>query len=1619
MTKPWRIARNVGIGLAAFIAVVVVAAILVVQTDWFRNYVRQKIITATEEGTGGRVEVGSFAFNWRALEAIVSDFVIHGKEPAGAEPFVRASRVQVNLRLFTSLSRIIDISYLGVEKPGVNILVFADGTTNIPEPKDKKPKSDKTILDTVVDLAVDYFQISDGIIAYNSQKQAIDVKGNNLRAQLWYNLLTQSYKGQVSLQPLYVVSGRNTPVVFTVTLPVVLERTRVALDNAKITTPASELTINGALEDLNNPKVNARINGHLATVDLKNLGNLPLDLNARNMPSAIQIDGNAEIADNRIAVQGLKIGFGNSNIEASGTLKDPQGNGALEFKTRLALDELGRLAKVNARPSGVITANGTAKLDASNNYQVTGNIEGRNLAFSQGAQRIRNVDLFTAVSLDPHRLDLKGLRLAALGGQFNGDVSLEDFARYRVNGNLRNLDLQTASQALGQKPLPYDGVVSGPIQAQGDLKAPGSKLAVANAKLSITPGRRGIPVSGRINAEYNGAANNINVADSYIALPNTRLNLSGSLNNRLNLELNSKNLNDLLAVASPGKPVVTLEGGQARFVGSVTGGLNAPQISGHLAMNRFAVQGRRFDSLEADLSAAKTQASVSNGLLQRGPMQARFDATSGLQNWSPKPNQPIKATASVRNGDLADVMVLAGQPPAGYSGGLSMDANVEGTIGNPTGTADLQVLNGSLKSEPFDRLQARVNMSDQLITIPAASISAGPAQVNMSAEFRHPRDSMTTGAVHAHVQSNQVNLAQVRTLQRERPNTSGMLNLNADVTGNLRQTKVNGKDETEFLLTSVDAEAAARNLRFEGQTYGDIAAKASTSGQTVNYDVNSNFAGSDIKVTGNTQLVPGYPTNADANLRNLPVEKLLVLAKRTEIPARGNLSGTAHFSGTMQAPQGSVDLDLANAVLYDEPIDHVRAKVNYLAQRIDVPAFEVVSGPSRIELTGRYDHPAASLKTGDLQFRVNSSRIELARIRNVQKTRPGLGGILQIAASGAAAVGQGTPQILLRDLNADIGVTGVSAQGKNLGDLTMKAATNAGRLNFTLDSNVAGAAVEARGSAQLTGDYPVNAELNFKNVLWSRLQPLIGSSTGQPPSFDASTEGQLTVSGPALKTEQLRASLRVPTLQVSSLARPGSADRIVRIHNEGPIVASLDRGIIRIDSAHLVGPQTDINAKGTASLLQTKPVEMDIAANTNIGLLQTFSQDIYSSGNVLLSASIRGTMSKPLVNGRLELQNASINYANFPNGLENANGLVIFSGNTATIRSMTAQSGGGKVTLSGFATLTDTLRLGLRATANGVRVRTQQGVSIVANAFVNVTGTTQSSLASGVVSISRITYAPQSDFGSILTRAAPPVQAPAAPNPLLDNMRLDIRVRTTSSTAVQASLAENIQVEADLRVRGTAARPGVLGRVSITEGDLVFFGSKYRVSSGDITFYNPVRIEPVLNVTLETQAKGVNVVLTVTGPIDNMKLSYTSDPPLQFQEIVSLLASGRTPTSDPTLLANQPSQPQQSFQQMGETAIVSKAIADPVASRLQRVFGVSQLKIDPTFTSGSELPQARVTLQQQVATNLTFTYVTALNDPNTQVIRIEWSFNPRWSAVANRDENGIVSVSFLYKKQFR
>ena len=1498
MSRRWRIVRNGAIVFGIVLVAVVIGCFVIARTDWFRNYVRGQIISATEDSTGGKVEIGSIKLDLSHLRAVVSRFVIHGTEPAGSRPFVRVGRIEVDLRLF-------GIAYLGVDQPEVNIILLADGRTNIPSPR-VPSTSKESPLATVVDLAVGHFELKNGVAAFDSRRQPLNIQANNVRARLYYNVLKQGYQGQLELEPVYFASGRNTPVTFKVTLPVQGEKDRVEFQHARISTAVSAFVVDASIENIANPRIVAHVSGRVATIDIENLVNVPLAVNTKNVPSEIVLDLNAAGSSDRIDVSGLRVTLGKSNIEASGPLKNPNGKAGLQFRTQLALGELGRLIKMGTPPEVVLTADGSVRMDADN------------------------------------KVDLES--------------------------ELHPLDIQALTRSVGAT-LPYDGRIAGSIAAQLDMH----KVA-ASAHLSIVPSGRGIPMSGRINAEYDGMSDDIAVENSYLALPHSRLTLSGSLGKRLNVFLATRDVSDFVR----GVPVVL--DSEAKFEGAVTGSLSSPRIAGRVTVNRFIAEGRAFTGLSAELAAASNNASVRDGMLTRGPMKAAFTAGVGLRNWSSTPRSQLQANVSVADADLADALALAGEPVDGYSGGLTATAQVDGTVGNPHGNANLQVTQGTLDGQPFDRIQAQMNMTDRLVTIPAAYVVSGASRVDLTGEFHHPRESFTTGTVHAHLQSNQVDLAQ-------RANLGGTLKVNGDADGELRSG--------EFRLTSVNGDASGHALRWEGVNYGDVSVNARTSGNAVNYRATSNFAGSDIQLSGSTQLAKDYPTTADATIGNLAIEKVLDAARRTDIPARGIVSGTAHVSGTMANPQGNADFDVSRAVVYDQPLDRVHGRVTYLAQSIDVPQLEIVAGTSHLELTAHYDHPAGNLQQGKVRFNIGSRHIDIARLR------AGFGGTVDLSASGAASVHEKDPRVQFSSLNANVTATGLSAQGHSYGDLKLTATTQAGnKLSFALDSNLTGGAIHGRGTADLAGNYPVNAQMTFANM------SLVTSGV------DARTDGEMTISGPAMKPDELSGSLRLSKLSFTAQKTP------VTIANDGPVSIAIDHGLVRIQNAHLTGPQTDIQVTGTASI-KDQSLNANVNANADVSLAQKFDKDIYSSGKVVLATTVRGTMSAPSINGQVRLQDATFNYAQLPVGFSKANGTVVFNGNSASIQNLTAEAGGGKINVSGFAGFSPVVRVGIKANASNVRVRIQQGVSVRASANVELTGTMDNSIVSGTATVDQVSYAPQSDIGSILSRAGPPVQAASAPSPLLENMKLDVRVRTSSGMAVQASLAENLQADADLRIRGTAAQPGVLGRVTVSEGQLVFFGSEYTVDTGTISFYNPVRIEPILDVSLETQAQGVTVTVRVTGPIDNMKLSYTSDPPLQFQEIVALLAAGSTPTSDPTILANSPAQPSQGLQQMGESAILGKALADPVASRLQRVFGLTQFKIDPAFTTGTSIPTASLTLQQRITNNLTFTYVSAVNDPNSTIIKIEWAFNPRYSAVATRDQNGIFSINFFYKRQFR
>jgi translocation and assembly module TamB len=364
-------------------------------------------------------------------------------------------------------------------------------------------------------------------------------------------------------------------------------------------------------------------------------------------------------------------------------------------------------------------------------------------------------------------------------------------------------------------------------------------------------------------------------------------------------------------------------------------------------------------------------------------------------------------------------------------------------------------------------------------------------------------------------------------------------------------------------------------------------------------------------------------------------------------------------------------------------------------------------------------------------------------------------------------------------------------------------------------------------------------------------------------------------------------------------------------------------------------------------------------------------------------------------------------------------GRVLFDRSRATIENkLTAESGGGALALSGFIDFSggDTFYR-LQAEANRVRIRYPEGVSTVADAAMSLSGTTERSLLAGTVTVLRSGFTPRTDFGSLLAESGRTASTPAEANKFLANMQLDVKVRTSAETQFSTSLTNDLQAEANLQIRGTGARPSALGRIMVSQGDINFFGNKYTIKRGDVSFYNPTKIEPTLDMDLETRVRGVDVTINFSGPIDKLNVSYRSDPPLQPGEIIALLTVGRSPTS--STVGSSQSGRRGSFLESGANSLLGSAIAAPISSQLQRFFGVSRIKIDPTISGLEGTPQARVTVEQQVSKDITVMFVTNLNRSQQQVVRFEWNVSKEWSLIALRDENGSFGVDFQVRKQVK
>jgi len=306
-------------------------------------------------------------------------------------------------------------------------------------------------------------------------------------------------------------------------------------------------------------------------------------------------------------------------------------------------------------------------------------------------------------------------------------------------------------------------------------------------------------------------------------------------------------------------------------------------------------------------------------------------------------------------------------------------------------------------------------------------------------------------------------------------------------------------------------------------------------------------------------------------------------------------------------------------------------------------------------------------------------------------------------------------------------------------------------------------------------------------------------------------------------------------------------------------------------------------------------------------------------------------------------------------------------------------------------------------------------VSSTASAELHWTGTKSASIVSGDVLVTKLAVTPGFDFGSYLERSRQSAAITAANSPLY-NIKLDVAVRTAPELQMKTAVAR-LSGDADLRLRGSVARPSVLGRADILEGDATFNGIKFRLERGDITFANPVAIEPQVNLQATTHVRNYDLDVTVTGTPERLDVNYRSEPPLPKSDIIALLALGRTSEESEQL---QQQSGQTMFTDEATSLIINQALNSTVSSRMQKLFGVSRIKIDPQGLTTETNPTARgpqITIEQEFANNLSLTYSTNVSQSSQQIIQGEYYFNRNISVQGTRDQNGVVSFDLRVRRR--
>jgi translocation and assembly module TamB len=551
------------------------------------------------------------------------------------------------------------------------------------------------------------------------------------------------------------------------------------------------------------------------------------------------------------------------------------------------------------------------------------------------------------------------------------------------------------------------------------------------------------------------------------------------------------------------------------------------------------------------------------------------------------------------------------------------------------------------------------------------------------------------------------------------------------------------------------------------------------------------------------------------------------------------------------------------------------------------------------------------------------------------------------------------------------------------------------------------------GSGSITATGTAGEALDIALVV--KALPLsIANAVAPDLKLAGTLDGTASIKGSASAPEadfQLAArGVNAAAIQPFGIA-PVSASASGRFANNRVSLASLQAdgagglAIAGSGAVPLSGPGLDVKLTGSAPLALANRFVADRGGQL--------------SGNLALDAAVTGSLDSPKFAGRVSTSGAGYIDPELHLRLVGITGAANLSGDRISIDTLSANlATGGSVAVSGSVGLAGNFPADLAIRLNSARYADGNLLVATVSGGLQLSGQlTRDPVLSGNIAVEKADISVPERIGGgaalvdVQHRATPaPVArtlqraeidkaAPPTPQTRPSILRLDVNVSAPNQIFLRGR-GLDAELGGSVRLTGPVTDIQPVGGFSLNRGRLSILGQRITFESGEVTLVGD--LDPYVNLVARTEGDDITVFVTVSGRVSDIDVTFTSNPTLPQDEVLSHLIFNR-PMSELS--------PLQLAKLAGAAAELAGGGGSSLVDSLREATGLDDLDV-VTDSSGNVAVQAGRYIQDNV-----YLGVTAGANGESKV-NVDLDITSDLKARGSMGSDGNSSVGVFYEKDF-